>query len=310
MALFDDLNSLADLDRVLVKRGERESDTLEYKAASVKLTANDKDGIAKDISAFANANGGLIVYGIVTDPKDKTLPIKLEPILSENAEYLMHVVDLAIRHPIPGLRFKTLPAIAPQAFLIDVPQSPLAPHQVIGDNRYYRRQGVKNVPMTHDLVELYFGRRMHAKLEPFIEVNDQRGGDDRVSCDVSLGLVNRGGQIGRDVLLRLIFPPGRARMSGFNTQIQTRPYSMPALPEGEAEAFQLFDELFHPGIVRTTFRFFVDASLPEVVVKAPVMLLDIYAADSRPYRYRIHLDGELPGPVIKVVWKAEDVPPI
>jgi predicted HTH transcriptional regulator len=54
----------ADLER-LIKDQVRESTDLDYKASpALENTQSNKDSISKDVSAFANAGGGTIVYGV------------------------------------------------------------------------------------------------------------------------------------------------------------------------------------------------------------------------------------------------------
>jgi predicted HTH transcriptional regulator len=52
----------------LIKSGEKESLTLEYKSSSsLKNQDKEKNERAKDVSAFANSAGGVILYGILED---------------------------------------------------------------------------------------------------------------------------------------------------------------------------------------------------------------------------------------------------
>jgi hypothetical protein len=170
-ALYDLLDSLADIDRLIASE-QRESETLEYKTADRPLTAVAHAELAKDISALANSAGGTIIYGVATDREDRTKPVNRVAINHENIDVILQVIATHIRHPIPKLRWKTIPrgGLA-EVLLIDVPQSPLAPHQVaVRDYRYYRRHGAISEPMGHDLLELYFGRRLGPILEPEVEL--------------------------------------------------------------------------------------------------------------------------------------------
>src|SRR5687767_11339011 len=100
--MFDQLRSLADVLK-LIERGERESEILEYKTASVLFKPSDRDEVAKDISALANSLGGTIIYGVATDSSDKTLPVRIEPILPQNIDQIVSAAGLGIRHPVAGL---------------------------------------------------------------------------------------------------------------------------------------------------------------------------------------------------------------
>jgi hypothetical protein len=154
--------------------------------------------------------GGVLIYGVATDPVDKTRPVCLEPILPSNVDLIIVAATSKIRHPISGLRWKTVPkGKRPSALLIDVPVSSLAPHQVIGNYRYYRRQGAESVPMSHDLVELYFGRRLGPVLVPHLadpsimpgSTSPHRAG----TFTTVVSLHNEGVRAARQVLLRVVF---------------------------------------------------------------------------------------------------------
>jgi len=54
---------------------------LDYKASG-SLQRNDKktNEISKDVSAFANSDGGIIIYGIKEDQINRHLPESIDPI--------------------------------------------------------------------------------------------------------------------------------------------------------------------------------------------------------------------------------------
>jgi hypothetical protein len=166
MSLFDQVNTIADIQR-LVDDGVRESETLEYKSADAVLRDENRAETAKDVSAFANSAGGVLLYGVATKrDKDRTVPITLKPIDPTNIDRILRVISGDIRHPIPGVRWKGIPEGSPSVFVVDVLASALAPHQSVLDKRYYRRHLDESVPMSHELVELYFGRRLGPFLVP------------------------------------------------------------------------------------------------------------------------------------------------
>jgi hypothetical protein len=158
--------------------------------------------VAKDVSAFANSGGGVIIYGVRTDV-DKTLPVDVEGIESRNIETFDRIVNAHIRPEIPGLQRRVLIRDNLTLMVVHVPQSDEAPHQSLTDHRYYRRAGAESLPMEHDLVELYFGRRRSPVLAVETEVNRTAisGGfdDDGLSDEIGmrLFLVNRGRRVAR-----------------------------------------------------------------------------------------------------------------
>ena len=208
--LFDQLTSLASID-ALIAEGARESEVLEYKTADLVFTDRDKAELVKDVTGMANSLGGLIVYGVATDPTDKTLPRRIVPINPRNIETLDRVINAQVRPPIDGIRRRLVPEANPQLLLIDIPESQDPPHQSLYDKRYYRRSGVECLPMEHDLVALKFGRRLSPALDlimqPTSAPGEYQGGPPwTTQSNVRLFIQNVGRRVGREVVALLRFP--------------------------------------------------------------------------------------------------------
>jgi hypothetical protein len=160
----------ADLQSLIVGQVE-ESISLDYKHGAA-LARDDKkrDEITKDVSAFANSAGGLIVYGIAEGPTATTkhLPLALAPVdrTQFSKEWLEQVIQ-RIQPRIEGIEIIPIPlASAPDhvAYAVNIPQSDTA-HQA-ADKRYYKRHNFMAVPMedyelrdvmnrlTHPIIEL------------------------------------------------------------------------------------------------------------------------------------------------------------
>ena len=208
--LFDSLNGLADVQS-LVAGSVRESELLEYKTATVPFSDGGKSEIAKDVSAMANSGGGVIIYGVATEPTDKTKPSRIEPLHPTNIESFDRVVNSQIKPPIKGIRKKLIPADAPQIMLIEVAASEDPPHQNLYDKKYYRRSGTESLPMEHDLVALHFGRR----IGPLLSVQfrslkrpTQFSGEPSFSDESLLRVLieNSGRRVGRFVEVIFLFP--------------------------------------------------------------------------------------------------------
>ena len=208
-SLFDLLNSVNDIDN-LVASGQRESETLEYKDASTTLKSSDHNELGKDASALANTLGGLIVYGVETDKKDATKPVRRVPIDPKNIAIIQQVIASAVRPPLEGMRVKAIPQLGvPECFLVDVPVSPIRPHQAVQLHKYFRRNGPQSEPMTHDLIELHFGRRLGPIVRPTLaftrpQVTVKGGvlGDFNLSVRVQ----NHGGRPAKYMLVIAKFP--------------------------------------------------------------------------------------------------------
>lgn len=134
------VKTLEDINQFIDARIE-EGLTLEYK----RQVSSNKE-IAKDISAFANTDGGTIVYGVLD--RDKT-PTSIVWVTSTGVEeQIQNVVATAIHPIVEDIKILRLPN--PQnnseaIYVIKVPKSLEAPH--MANNRYYRRHGSESVPM-------------------------------------------------------------------------------------------------------------------------------------------------------------------
>jgi predicted HTH transcriptional regulator len=159
-------DSLTTIDRIqaLIDTCQRESDNLEYKTATQRFEDKQRDEIAKDVSSFANSGGGVIIYGVATDPKDKTKPVAIEAIHAANIETFDRVVNSKIQPPVPRWQKRLIPNEQPRVMVIFVPQSDDPPHQNLVDKKYYRRAGIESFPMTHDLIALLSERAKRKRL--------------------------------------------------------------------------------------------------------------------------------------------------
>lgn len=130
----------------------QESLTLDYKASSaVDKTPSKKEEIAKDASAFANAAGGQIVYGMT---EQNNLPNGLDAGLDPSefpGIWFEQVIQQNVTPQIDGLRVNEVP-LGPGhtriAVVVTIPAAQgRAPHQA-KDGRYYRRHNFRNQIMN------------------------------------------------------------------------------------------------------------------------------------------------------------------
>jgi hypothetical protein len=92
----------------LMQSGVGENQTLEFKrAASLARDARDISEITKDVSAMANAGGGVLIYGVAEDRSSNTFT--LDPVNRAlwPREWLEQIVS-QIRPRIPGLILHTV----------------------------------------------------------------------------------------------------------------------------------------------------------------------------------------------------------
>ena len=92
--------------QALISDQIEESDQLEYKGAmSLQKSGNYSNEICKDVSSFANAGGGTIIYGIkeFDESSRKHLPERLDPV--DRVEFTREWLDirrLAFNHVFPN----------------------------------------------------------------------------------------------------------------------------------------------------------------------------------------------------------------
>lgn len=147
------ITTKTDLENLIVNQIE-ENLGLDYKSAeSLGKSVGKKKELSKDVSAFANSNGGIIIYGIKEfDETDKRhLPEKIDPVNRNeySKEWLEQVINSNISPRIDGIKITSISLNETNdvAYLVDIPKSNTA-HQS-SDFRYYKRFNFESVAM-HD----------------------------------------------------------------------------------------------------------------------------------------------------------------
>jgi hypothetical protein len=129
----------------------KESLHLEYKASAAIKKKDDgkKVEMARNVSAFANADGGQVVYGMTEKDHE---PAGLDQGIGAKAYpeiWFEQVLQQHITPSIAGLRPRHVPlGKSMVAVVIDVPATKGDPHQV-SDGRYYRRHNFNRLIMEH-----------------------------------------------------------------------------------------------------------------------------------------------------------------
>jgi predicted HTH transcriptional regulator len=103
-----------DIESLITNKIE-ESAILDYKASgSISAGPKKKDEIIKDVSAFANSNGGRIIYGVAEykEREKRNLPEKMDPIDQRNfsKEWLEHII-VQIKPMVEGIRIHPVPLL-------------------------------------------------------------------------------------------------------------------------------------------------------------------------------------------------------
>ena len=134
----------------LIAEQEKESLTLDYKRSdALGKTDVQKNELAKDVSALANSDGGVLIYGIA---EESHLPVGIDDGMDPSVvtrESIEDTIHGRVRPRIDGLVIKAIELSKPVmrvAYVISVPQSLRAPHMA-ADHRYYKRFNFKSEPV-------------------------------------------------------------------------------------------------------------------------------------------------------------------
>jgi hypothetical protein len=207
---FDAINTVEDV-QALIDNSVHESEVLGYKTASAPFDDKGRREVAKDVSAMANSLGGVIIYGVATNPTLKSKPVRIEDVDPKCFAALDQIVNSQVRPPV-AFRKKLIPPGAPRVMVVDVPASEDPPHQSLYDKRYYRRSGEESIAMEHDLVAMHLGRRSGPVLAVKLETTgriEKFHGDENMSNAVMLRILieNSGKRVAHHVLATFVFPP-------------------------------------------------------------------------------------------------------
>lgn len=186
----------------LIDNKIEESITLEYKSFD---SLKNNPEIAKDVSAMANSEGGIIIYGIKEDEKkypkeiewssDKGLKDKIDQVLSSK-----------INRKIEGCEIKEIQSDKDNnkfVIVVNIPRSDLAPHQSNKSSevkKYYRRSNSRVREMEQGEIEDLFFKRKRPKLE--IEL--RRCPTKNPAYDIIIH--NKGKVLAEKIFIKLLIP--------------------------------------------------------------------------------------------------------
>lgn len=145
--------------RYLIETQAEESTYLDFKAAGALEKTNEKRAeIAKDVSAFANSDGGIIVYGI-TEENHVASNFSFIDGNEFTKEWLERVINDGIQRRILGIQIFPIRVngdIKQTVYVVKIPRSVNTPHLCVKRHIYYRRYSFESVPMEeYEIRELY-----------------------------------------------------------------------------------------------------------------------------------------------------------
>ncbi|MFP4605809.1 MAG: helix-turn-helix domain-containing protein [Bacteroidales bacterium] len=152
-----------------------ETSLLEFKSGEVKVNS-----VFKEICAFLNTEGGLVIVG---SPKERKIQKpgtrmkrvchgELVPSRFRDKKWLLGLITANIVPPPKGIRIQEILTEQGNHFIIEVPQSKNPPHQFLTDGRYYIRVEQEARPAPHGIVEALFYKRQKAQLQVNVQINE------------------------------------------------------------------------------------------------------------------------------------------
>lgn len=147
---------------------------LEYKSGKA-IDYSKTAEISKDVSAFANSDGGVLIYGVQED-KSTHLPVSIDGVDSKafSHEWLENIIKSNITPIIPEFIIKSIKikgSINLVIYSISISKSYRAPHQA-KDKKYYKRYNFKSEAMEN--YEIDDVRNRHHVLPSIINISAQR----------------------------------------------------------------------------------------------------------------------------------------
>jgi len=155
----------------LIENEIEESIYLEFKAGDALGRSDGKrKEISKDVSAFANSDGGVIIYGL-NEKNHKAHSLSFIDGNEFTKEWLEQIISSSIQKKIADLmivpvRFEN--KIEKTVYIVKIPKSFETPH-MCKENRFYRRYNFESVQMEEYEIRELYNRKSIAKLqvEPF-----------------------------------------------------------------------------------------------------------------------------------------------
>lgn len=166
---------------------QEETDILEFKCGDVQI-----EDLYKEITAFLNTEGGLIIVGSPRERKIKVGRIHKSICSGEltysnfrNKDWLFQKIMSNITPPPTGIKIFEHLDDKGSIFMLDIPQSNTPPHQSNSDGRYYIRLECEAKPAPHGIIKALFNKRKTPILSTNIEIRPIAYNYDNITIDIT-----------------------------------------------------------------------------------------------------------------------------
>ena len=161
----------------IIESATEESIHLDFKAnGSLDNQIEKKKEISKDVSSFANSDGGIIIYG-VSEVDHVANSLSFVNGNNFTKEWLEQVINSRIQPRIQGLLISPIrfdDDIEKTVYIVKIPKSPNAPHMA-SDNKFYKRFNFQSVAMEEYEIRDIYNRKHLTKLKISNLLHNQGG---------------------------------------------------------------------------------------------------------------------------------------
>lgn len=252
-SFFDSLGTSADIEALV---GVPEDLYFEAKTCTVPFSRDDKENLAEALSGFANADGGVLVYGLVARGGDKGKPDAVERIqpvsdLTAAHSLVLGLLGQVVEPQVEGACSVRLPmAREPKIgfLVVYVPRDDAYLHRSRMDREFYRRHGYGFYKMEHYEIAEFYGRRKSPELRFWwgVSVPSSEGRQpNRVfNVRIVVGIRNNGRGIAKHPAMRV--PRSLGHPYGLDGSGRTGLPAIPAPVRG-GRLFAGGDAVIYPG---------------------------------------------------------------
>lgn len=196
----------------MITNNVEESINLDFKSAgSLDKSDRKKAEITKDISAFANSDGGVIIYGIC---ESNHVANEFSYINGNEftKEWLEQVSNSGIQQKIDNIIIYPIRKnndIKKTIYVVEIPESINSPHMA-KDKRYYKRYNFESVPMEEYEVRRLFLKENKTNLEITNEriaiITHKDNPEKTIGISIGVNIKNIGNTIEKYYKLQIELP--------------------------------------------------------------------------------------------------------
>lgn len=187
-----------------------ESIHIEFKSAGA-LSKKDgqKKEVSKDVSAFANSDGGIIIYGI-EEKNHKAHNFSFIDGNEFTKEWLEQIISSTVNRNIPDLKIfpiRNNGIISNTIYVVQIPSSLDAPHMA-RDKKYYKRFNFESVAMEEYEVRQLYGRKVKSKLmldKSVIKKTNSTDEDEEFEYTLEVDIYNDGEKMEENYKVNIYF---------------------------------------------------------------------------------------------------------